>query len=428
MAKDRIISSIDIGSSKVCALVSTISEEKVSIIGVSSIPSTGIKKGIVVDIDEAVEAIAQSLEGAERMAGIAVNNALVTIAGSHIESMNSHGVVAVSHQDTEITEQDVIRVTEAAQAVSFPNSREIIHVIPRDFVVDSQEGIKDPVGMSGVRLEVETNIISGSATSMRNIVRCVSQVGVDVEDLVFVGTASSESTLTDTEKELGTMLADIGGGTTSLIMFTEGSPQYSSVLPIGGQHITNDLAIGLRTSTENAEKIKLLLSLDEKKSRNLINEEILSASGEDAEFKIKKNEIDISSLGLEIKSVPKRLLFDIIDSRLREIFSLVALEIKKANLTGKLPSGVVVTGGAAETIGLKNIAKAILKMPVRIGYPKGVTGLIDEIGTPAYSAAIGSIIYGSKLTKSDQRLGRSISGRVRGIPGKILDLLKSFMP
>jgi len=337
--------------------------------------------------------------------------------------MNSHGVVAVSHQDTEITEQDVVRVTEAAQAVSFPNSREIIHVIPRDFVVDSQEGIKDPVGMSGVRLEVETNIISGSTTSMRNIVRCVSQVGVDVEDLVYTGIADSETTLTETEKELGTILADIGGGTTSLIMFVEGSPIHSAVLPIGGQHITNDLAIGLRTSTENAEKIKLLLS-EKKQPKG----QSPSASGEEETFSIKKNEVDISSLGLEIKTVPKRLLFDIIDARLREIFSLIALEIKKANLTGQLPSGLVATGGAAETVGLEGVAKAILKTPVRLGYPKGVTGLIDEIGTPAYSAAVGSVVYGSKLSRADQRLSSSIRGRVGNVPTKLKEFFKSFLP
>src|SRR3989339_767948 len=238
MPKEKIITGIDIGSTKVATTIAAVSEERISVVGVSgNIPSKGINKGNVVDIDGVVEAISASIEKAERMAGVSVSKAFVTVNGSHIENLNSHGVVAVSpnNVDSEIAKDDVARVIEAAQAVSLPTTRDIIHVIPRDFVVDSQDGIRDPVGMSGIRLEVETNIIHGSSTAMRNLAKCVGQVGVEVSDLVYTALASSEAVLTDTEKELGTILLDIGGGTSAMIMFFEGSPIYSSVLPIGGK-------------------------------------------------------------------------------------------------------------------------------------------------------------------------------------------------
>ena len=237
MSREKIITGIDIGSTKITTVVASVSDNKVSVIGVSgNIPSKGINKGNVVDIDSSVEAISQSIEKAERMAGVSISNAFVTLNGSHIENLNSHGVVAVSPNETsEITKEDVSRVIEAAQAVSLPSTREIVHVIPRDFVVNSQEGIKDPVGMSGVRLEVETNVIHGSATAMKNIAKCVNKVAIDVDELVYTGLASAEAVLTDTEKELGTLLVDIGGGTTSVVAFLDGSPIHSAVLPIGGK-------------------------------------------------------------------------------------------------------------------------------------------------------------------------------------------------
>jgi cell division protein FtsA len=269
MAKERIITGIDVGSFKICTVIAQTVSDKVSIIGVSSVPSRGIKKGVVVDIDDAVEAIAQSLEAAERMAGYAAGASFVVVDGSHIASLNSKGVVAVPRQDSEITVEDVARAMEAAQAISIPSSQEIIHVLPRGFIVDSQEGVKDPVGMSGIRLEVETNIIYGASAVMRNLIRCVQQVGIDVEDLVFGGLASSEAVLNDTERELGTVVADIGGGTTDVTIFLGGSPLYCSVIPIGGQNITNDLAIGLRTSLDNAEKVKLRFSQENSLRVNL---------------------------------------------------------------------------------------------------------------------------------------------------------------
>lgn len=410
MPKERIITGIDIGSSKVTTIIATLTDEgKVSVIGVSTIDSKGMKKGVVVDIDEAVESIAKSLEGAERMAGYAVSSAYVLVDGTHISSLNSRGVVAVAHQEGEITSADVSRVVEAAQAISIPSSREILHVIPRGFIVDSQDGIRDPVGMSGVRLEVETNVISGSTTVMRNLVKCVQQVGVDVEDLVFGGLASAEAVLSDTEKELGAVLVDIGGGTTDVIVFDGGSPAYTSVLPIGGQNITNDLAIGLRTSLEDAEKIKNKLSLD--KSLTEV-----------------KNDIDIADLGLEVSSIPKKMLGDIIKSRLLEIFSLVALEIKKSGFLGKLPAGIIICGGAAETVGVVDAAKQSLKMPVRVGNPTGATGLIEEVSGPAFASSIGLVLYGSRLQPERRLTLGSARGKFSGIIGKVINWVKSFLP
>ena len=413
MAKEHIVTGIDVGSSKVSTVIASISpEKKISVIGVSTITSRGIKKGVVVDIDEAVAAISESLEGAERMAGYPVRSAFVSVDGKHISSLNSHGVVAVGGEGSEITEEDVERVTEAARAVSLPSSREIVHVLPRGFTVDSQEGVKDPMGMSGVRMEVETNIISGATTVMRNLVKCVSQVGVEVEDLVFCGLASAEAVLSDTEKELGCTLVDIGGETTQVVVFTSGSPVYSSVLPIGGQNITNDLAVGLRVSLEDAERIKVKLS-----------EGSLKPSEGDHE------EADISELGLEVQSVPLALVTNIVEARLSEIFSMVGLEIKNSGQQGNLPAGLVVTGGAVQTVGLKDLAKKVLRLPIRGGTPTGVSGLIEEVSTPAHATTIGLVIYGSEF---EPREGISFpminTKKVSQLFGRVIEWGKSFLP
>lgn len=435
MAREHILTGIDIGSSKICTIIAQISgDDKVSVIGVSSIPSRGIKKGVVVGIDEAVEAIAKSLEGAERMAGYAVNSAYIIVDGNHITSLNSKGVVAVAHQESEITPEDVARATEAAQAVSIPSSQEIIHVIPRGFIVDNQEGIKDPVGMSGIRLEVETNIIYGAAAVMKNLVRCVQQVGVDVEDLVFGGISAAEAVLNDTEKELGTVLADIGGGTTDVAIFLSGSPVYSSVLPIGGQNITNDLAIGLRTSLDNAEKIKLRMSQEQTQKQYFQSlghdpdsATLITLPGSDENKDKDKDYLDVTDLGLETPKVEKKVLNDILRARLNEIFSLIALEIKKSGLAGRLPGGIVVTGGAAETAGVAESARLVLKMPVRIGYPSGATGLIEEVRSPAYATSIGLVLYGSK-SSSHSGLSFRAKGKLGEVGKKIVSIFKSFLP
>ena len=417
MPREKIITGIDIGSTKISTAIATIQDNKISIIGVSGgVPSKGIKRGSVVDIDNAVESISTSLERAERMAGVSVSSAFVTINGSHIQTQNSHGVVAVNPQIGEITCEDVVRVTEAAQAVSLPSSRQIVHVIPRDFIVDSQEGIKDPVGMAGVRLEVETNIIHGSATAMRNLVKCIDQVGVEVEELVYTGVASAEAVLTDTEKELGTILIDIGGGTTSLIAFLEGSPIFSSVLGIGAKHVTSDLAIGLRTRLDDAERIKLKLST-------------MAPDPKNAGHSIKEETLDLSEFGLEEDEVPIRFMNEIVSARTKEIFNMVALELNKAGLLGKLPAGAVITGGGALTYGIEDLAKNILKMPVRVGTPSGVTGLIDEIRGPAFSGTVGAILYGVDKLRSNSLL---FLDKRQGKIGKSLqsffEKIKSFLP
>ena len=425
MAKERILVGIDVGSSKITIIVaSSTGESTPTVIGVATVNSKGIRKGQVVDIDEAVSSMSQCLEQTERMAGVTIGSAFVTVGGSHISSVNSRGVVAVAGGENEITEEDVQRVTEAARAISIPSSREIIHVIPRDFIVDSQEGIKDPVGMTGVRLEVETNIISGASTSMRNLVKCVQQIGIDVEGLVFSGVSAAESTLTDTEKELGVALVDIGGGTTDLTLFVEGSIAHSVVIPIGGKNITNDLAIGLRGSLETAEKIKIALSEKQKK-----------AVGVDAEkdSREKTDVLDVTKLGITEDLGPlskKTLLEGIIKPRLTEIFTLIGMEIKRSGYAGLLPSGLVITGGGAKTIGIDTIGKEVLRMPARIAEPTGVSGIIEEVSSTEYASAVGLLLYGEKVGGEDSGISLPIGGNFSLSKNlkKLINLIKSFVP
>lgn len=424
MAKDKVIVGIDIGSTKIATIIATQEDSQINIIGAATYSAKGLKKGQVVDIDEAIRSITASLEASERMAGYSVGTAFVSVDGVHIESQNSKGVVAVANPQGEISLEDVERVIEAARAISLPSSKEIIHVIPRYFVVDAQSGIKDPLGMNGVRLEVETNIITGATTALRNIAKCASQVGVDVEGMVFSGIASTYSVLNDTEKELGVILVDFGGGTTDICVFIDGAPAHCAVLPIGARNVTNDLAIGLRISLDSAEKIKLALSKPPK---------IAVEPNDQGEPKDKKenDEIDISGLAVEedIKSVSKKTLTDgIIKPRLREIMNMVKIEIQKTNLAGLTPSGVVLTGGGAQTAGIVDIAKQELAMPVRIGIPQGVTGLVDEINYPSFAASVGLIIYGSSFKQEDVRLPLVGRVEIKNIFNKGISFVKSLLP
>ncbi|HXK52946.1 cell division protein FtsA [Candidatus Nomurabacteria bacterium] len=417
MPKERIITGIDIGSSKVSTIIASLNNGRLSVIGVSgSVPSKGITKGNVSDIDDTVESISKSIERAERMAGVSISSAFITLNGSHIKTQNSHGVVAISNPNSEINEYDIARVTDAARAVTLPSSEEIIHVIPRDFKVDSQEGVKNPERMSGVRLEVETHIIYGLASAIKNLTKCVQQVSIDVTALVFTALAASEATLTDTERELGTLLIDIGGGTTSVIAFNDGSPIFSSVLPIGAKHITHDLAIGLRTRLEEAEKIKLKLSGPD-------NSQMSISSSEESDY------LDVSEFGLDEHSIPKKFLYEVIDARLNEIFKLIALEIEKAGLTARLPAGAVLTGGGALTANIEKTAKKALRMPVRIGVPRGLTGLIEEIQGPAFSASVGSVLYGLSMLNNKDGFSPEPSRGGFAAPAKgFIEKLKSFLP
>src|SRR3989344_7200534 len=422
MKDNKIIAAVDIGSSKITTLIARVGvnessgDKSISIAGVSSSESRGVRKGQIVDIEEAVETVVASVESAERMAGYNLSSAYISVGGAHIASMNSHGVVAISSPDSEINNADIDRVIDAAKAVSIPTSREVIHVIPREYTVDGEGGVKDPVGMTGVRLEVETHLVSASSPAIKNIVKTVSEVGVEVEELVFSGLAAAEAVLTNTEKELGCALIDIGGGTTSVAVFIEGSLAYSSEIPIGAKNVTNDLAIGLRVSIESAEKIKLALSKKEK----------LSKTEKEVDY------IDIATFGAdESKKVSKKTLVEgIIRPRLNEIFTMVKLDLAKAEIINKIPSGVVITGGGALTVGVVESSKRMMALPARIGEPKGVGGLIDDILNPAYSAPIGLILWGSKNIEAPGvgSIAKRIKLPTKGIIGKFVQTIRDLLP
>ncbi|OGM19606.1 cell division protein FtsA [Candidatus Woesebacteria bacterium RIFCSPLOWO2_01_FULL_37_19] len=424
MTKKRIIAGIELGSSKIATVIAQIQTDQISfireisIVGVSSVESRGIKKGQIVNIEEAVEAIITSVEGAERMAGYNLDNAFVSIGGAHVSSQNSHGVVAVSDPEGEISANDVDRVIEAASAISLPSSRDLIHIIPREFIVDGESGVKDPIGMSGVRLEVQTHLITASAASTKNIKKAVKEVGINVNELVFSGLAAGEAVLTKTEKELGCVLIDIGGGTTSIATYIDGGLIYSGVLPIGANNITNDLAIGLRVSLESAEKIKLLLSDYEQKRKK---------SKEDG-----GDEIDLQALGIsDNKKVSKKTLTEgIIRPRLNEIFTMVRLQLDKENLGSRIPSGAILTGGGAETVGIIDSAKRMLALPVRVGKPKGITGLIDDIINPQFANPVGLIVYGANQEIVDQpsSFASKLKLPTKGVAGKIIKIFKDLLP
>lgn len=420
MNRAKIISGIELGSSKVTTLIAqvvedaTLMEKSVNVVGVATSPSKGIKKGQIVNIEEAVEATISSVEAAERMAGYNLNSAFISLGGAHIHSQNSHGVVAISDPNGEIAESDVERVIDAASAISIPQSREVIHVIPREYIVDGESGVKDPIGMSGVRLEVDTHMITASDAAMKNLRKAVKEVGIDVNGFVFSGLASSEAVLTATEKELGCILVDIGGGTTSLSVFIDGAPVYSSVIPIGAKNVTNDLAIGLRVSLEAAEKIKLLLS-DEKKIKK-----------EDGD------ELDLAELGLtDIKKISKKTLVEgIIKPRLNEIFSMVKLELDREGLGNRIPSGVVVTGGGALTVGVLESAKRITLLSARIGKPLGLTGLIDDIIDPSFATVTGLALYGARNEAQEPltTFAKRIKLPTKGMLGKFFSMIKDLLP
>jgi cell division protein FtsA len=390
--RKQLICGIDIGSSKIATLVVMCDEEVnelPKVIGFSSSSSSGIKKGLVVDIDKATEAIDKSIDRAEKMAGYKIEKAFVSVGGPHISSLNSHGLVAITNPNQEISENDVERVIEAARAISLSSIRKIIEVVPCDFIVDGQGGIKNPVGMTGVRLEVDTHIITASQTNLKNIDHCLSNLGVENQGYIFSGLASAEAVLTDTEKELGVLLVDIGGGKTDLCLYHEGSLIYSSSIPIGGRHITNDIAVGLRVSLESAEKIKIYLS------KNLIK----------PSTKKKMNEINLKDLDLEenlSEITLSTLINEIIAPRLEEIFKIIFEEVEKNGLTEKIPAGLVITGGASQTAGIIEMAKKIVGLPVRIGLPAKISGLVDEIMEPSYAANVGLILLAkNKLVRGE---------------------------
>ena len=415
MPRPKLTAAIDIGSSKIVTVIAATSQEseRLNVVGVSSVSSRGIKKSQVVDIEEAIASITESVEAAERMAGYPISSAFIAVGGEHVQSQNSKGVVAVGNPEGEIIQDDIFRVIEAARAVSLPSSREILHVIPREFIVDSQGDIRDPLGMTGVRLETEAHLITGSTAVIRNLTKCVEDLGIDIEDLVFSGLASSQSVLSETEKELGVVLVDIGGGTTSITVFADSALSYSSVLPIGAKNITNDLAIGLRVSLESAEKIKKHLTELKTRPRTTTPQEDTPPRSQD--------EINLSRLGIaeDIKTASRKTLEDgIIRPRLNEIFDFVGQELEKSGFAGSTPAGVVITGGGAQTTGVLRSCKSTLQLPARIGEPSGLSGLVDEIKTPAYSSVSGLILYGATQEPSTGGISPDFTQIFKKLPGK----------
>ncbi|MGD0523327.1 MAG: cell division protein FtsA [Candidatus Microgenomates bacterium] len=424
MSKNRIVAGIELGSSKISTLISQVgvepitSEAIVNVIGVASVETKGIKKGQIVNIEEAVEATIASVEAAERMAGYNLDSAFIAIGGAHVHSQNSHGVVAISDPEGEISNEDVARVIEAASAISLPQSREVIHVLPREYIVDGESGVKDPIGMSGVRLEVDTHIITAASPAIKNINKAVNEVGINIEGLVFSAYAASEAVLTSTEKELGCVLIDIGGGTTSIAAFIDGALSYSGVIPIGAKNVTNDLAIGLRVSLESAEKIKYALSLDAKKKSRTKDEQV--------------DDLDLTALGItETKTVSKKTLVEgIIRPRLNEIFTMVKMELDRAGVSNRIPSGAIITGGGAETVGVIDSARRTLSLPVRVGLPFGIGGLVDDVINPAFSVCVGLILCGIRMEPKENL--NSFSKKFKlpsiGIIGKLFDAIKNLLP
>ncbi len=430
MKKITQISVVDLGSSKITCVIATKGEEDTSlrVVGVSSVPSRGIRKSQIVDIEDAIEAVTETVESAERMAGLSIKDVSISVSGIHIESQNSKGLVAVQDQGGEITSDDVTRVVEAARAVPLPTAREILHVIPRYFLVDNQEGIKDPVGMSGVRLEAEAHLITGSSVNLKNLSRVMSEIGVDTRAVTFAGLASSVATLTDTEKELGAVVIDLGGGTTSLCVYVDGALSHSAVIPVGAKNITNDIAIGLRVSLDSAEVIKRNLEPDEHINKVLDPKNLSS--------KKQADEIDLHKLGL--KDAPRKIsrkavVEGIVRPRLNEIFELIKAELIKAGMGGKTPAGLVLTGGGSLTYGVTETARKILNMQARIATPSGLTGLIDEIKTPEYATVAGLLMLSNKeestQSKSSFKLPK-FSGKLPSSNSlkKVVDFIKSFLP
>ena len=381
MSSRRIITGLDIGTTKICTIIAEVtSNEDFEIIGIGFSPSKGLKKGVVVDIDKASNAIRESINKAQIMAGIEVESAFIGIAGSHISSMNNHGVVAVSGDEKEITENDIDRVMEAAQIISLPAEEEIIHVIPREFIVDGHKGIKDPLGMSGVRLEVETHIVKGSSTSIQNLVKSVIRAGIEVDDIVLEPLASSKSVLTEDEKELGVILVDIGGGTTDIVVFHEGSIVATYVLPVGGNHVTHDIAIGLRTPISEAEKLKIHYGTT------------LNPVNNDEEDNGRNNYIEVlSASGENKREIPRSMLTNVIEPRTSEMYEMINRQIYSAGPKDLTPAGVVLTGGASLLDGSAELAEGVFDLPVRLGKPDYVYGLSDVIDDPLYKDKDGKI-------------------------------------
>ncbi len=406
---------IDVGTTKVVTLVGEYGADgQVNILGVGLTPSKGIKKGIVVNVEDAVTSIVASVEKAERLSGYRIGSAYVGVAGGHIQSLNSRGVVAISRADREITPADQARALDAARAIAIPTQREIIHVIPRSYIVDGQEGIRDPIGLSGFRLEVETHIVTGAVTAIQNLIKCIQRAGVEIDDLVLQPLASSEAVLSDAEKEMGVILVDCGGGTTDVAIFIDGSIWHTVVLPVGGNHISNDIAIILRTPFDVAEYLKIKHG----RARPLPDE---TEGGEGDQI-----EAD-SFVGMKKRTMSRALLHQVIEARVEEMFQMLRAEVRRVGYEGLLPAGVVLTGGTALLPGIDEVAREVMNMPVRIGVPGGLGGLADTIDSPAYATGVGLIRWGLKRGSATPFLVPQEQGWTR-IYNRFKSWLREFLP
>ncbi len=372
----NLIVGLDIGTSKVVAIVGEIvSDDEIEIIGIGSNPSRGLKRGVVVNIESTVHSIQRAIEEAELMAGCEIHSVYAGIAGSHIRSLNSHGIVAI--RDNEVTANDIDRVIDAARAVAIPADQKILHILPQEFVVDSQEGVKEPIGMSGVRLEAKVHMVTGAVSAAQNIIKCVRRCGLEVDDVILEQLASSQSVLTDDEKELGVCLVDIGGGTTDIAVFANGAIHHTAVIPIAGDQVTNDIAVALRTPTQHAEDIKIQYACA-----------LTQLASPD-------ETIEVPSVGdRPARRLARQTLAEVVEPRYEELFTLVQAELRRSGFEDMIAAGIVLTGGSAKMEGAVDLAEEIFHMPVRLGVPQYVTGLSDVVRNPIHATGVGLLLFG----------------------------------
>lgn len=412
MPKERVIASLDVGSSKIRTVVAiaesaTQDRHVPNVIGVGLSPSLGIRKGQVIDVEELIHNIISSLEDAERMAGVPVNHVFVGMSGSHIEAFDSRGVIAIS--GSEITMDDVARVLDAAQAVSIPPNRRILHIEPKAYAVDEQRGIKNPIGMTGIRLEVEAHIITGHIQHVKNIEKCISQAGVDIDAIVPSAIAAAESCLSKRQKELGVAVIDIGAGCTSLAVYEEGTILHSVGLPVAGEMVTNDIAIGLRTSVDTAERIKIEFG-------SVLPDEINE-----------REMIDLSSVSrVDTQTVSKKYMAEIMQARYYEIFSLIKAELTRIGRSGMLPAGAILTGAAVKAPGVLDLARDVLGLPVQMGFPVEIGGVIEKVDDPAYATALGTLLWG--LREGDGLGGAMGNFQMKRVVQQAASWFKSLLP
>lgn len=414
MSKKDIICGIDVGSSNIRTVIAQIisTEEKPRIVGVGVSPSQGVRKGVIVDLEETVKSINESVEQAERGAGVNVEHSVIGVGGSHIFSQYSKGVIAVGRADGEVTEDDINRVIGAAQAISVPPNKEILHIIPRDYSLDDQKNIKDPLGMSGVRLEVDAMIVEGSSPFIRNLTKCTEQAGILADNLVISPLAASKAVLSKRQKELGVILVDIGGGTTSVAVFEEDDLLHVAAIPVGGNHITNDIAIGLRTSIEVAERVKLEYG-------NATPNEIG-----------KKENINLSEIDSQEEGIVSRYhVAEIIEARLEEIFNLINKELRLIKKDKLLPGGAVLVGGTSKIPGAVDLAKNVLGLPAQTGFPIPLGGLVDKVDDPSFATSVGLVLWGVENYQSGKKGGLSnrLVGNISAPVGETVTSIRKWM-